>query len=86
VVSGEPGEGPHSSGPFLLRGGDMKTKDNTNFLLFVIVIVVMWLGYVTSMVIDTDSKLARRVDRVEADNVLQQQMIKKLGQDALTDR
>jgi hypothetical protein len=64
----------------------MKTKDNTNFLLFVIVIVVMWLGYVTSMVIDTDSKLARRVDRVEADNVLQQQMIKKLGQDALTAR
>jgi hypothetical protein len=64
----------------------MKTKDNTNFLLFMIVIVVMWLGYVTSIVIDTDAKLARRVDRVEADNVLQQQMIKKLGQDALTAR
>jgi hypothetical protein len=64
----------------------MKTKDNTNFLLFVIAIVVMWLGYLTSVSIDTDSKLARRIDRIEGDNVLQQAMIKKLGQDALEAR
>jgi hypothetical protein len=64
----------------------MKTKDNTNFLLFVIALLTMLAGYGFSVLVDHDSKLARRIDRVEADNVLQQAMIKKLGQDALEAR